>query len=347
MQNNRKLVIPMNRIMVFDSTLRDGSHANKHQFTEKQIADYCSTLDESGMDVIFVGHGNGLGASSSQIGFSLVNEMKMLRVAREHLKKTKLGAYLIPGFGTIRDQISKAIDLGVDVFEIGCHCTEADISEQHINYIAKSNITAYGTLMMFHMASPDIVLENAKKMESYGAAGVILMDSAGASTNDMIIEYTDLLTENLSIPVGCHAHNNLGLAVSNTYTAIEHGAQIIDGTLRGYGAGAGNCQLEAICALLYKMGWDSRISIDFFQLLKKSDELMDSIMHESMGISPISIASGVAGVFSAFKEHAVKAGEAFGVDPKEILLEVGKRKAVGGQEDIIIQIASEISGMKE
>ena len=242
MQNNRKRVIPMNRIMVFDSTLRDGSHANKHQFTEKQIVDYCSALDETGMDVIFVGHGNGLGASSSQIGFSLVDEMQMLRVAREHLKETKLGAYLIPGFGTIRDQISKAIDLGVDVFEIGCHCTEADISEQHINYIVNSNRTAYGTLMMFHMASPDIVLENAKKMESYGADGVILMDSAGASTNDMIIEYIDLLTQNLSIPVGYHAHNNLGLAVSNTYTALEHGAQIIDGTLRGYGAGAGNCQ---------------------------------------------------------------------------------------------------------
>ena len=334
-------MISMNRIFVFDSTLRDGSHANKHQFTEQQIADYCSALDDAGMDVIFVGHGNGLGASSSQIGFSLVDEIQMLQVAREHLKITQLGAYLIPGFGTIRDQISKAVDLGVDVFEIGCHCTEADISEQHINYIVRSQRKAYGTLMMFHMASPDVVLENAKKMESYGATGVILMDSAGASTNEMTMEYIDLLTKNLSIPVGLHAHNNLGLAVSNTYTALEHGAQIIDGTLRGYGAGAGNCQLEAICALLYKMGRDSQTNIDFFQLLKKSDQLMDSIMHEAMGIPPISIASGVAGVFSAFKEHALKAGKAFGVDPKEILMEVGRRKAVGGQEDIIVQIASE------
>lgn len=337
----------MNKIMVFDSTLRDGSHANKHQFTEKQILDYCSALDEAGMDAIFVGHGNGLGASSSQIGFSLVDEMQMIRIARENLKRTMLGAYLIPGFGTIRDQISKAVDLGVDVFEIGCHCTEADISQQHIEYISKRQRKAYGTLMMFHMASPDVILENALKMESYGADGVILMDSAGAATNDMITEYIGLLADKLSIPVGFHAHNNLGLAVSNTFTALEQGAQIIDGTLRGYGAGAGNCQLEAICALLYKKGWNSRISIDFFQLLKKSDALMDSIMHQPMGISPLSIASGVAGVFSAFKEHAVKAGEAFGVDPKEVLLEVGRRKAVGGQEDIIVQIASELSEKKE
>lgn len=347
MPNSRKLVIPMNKIMVFDSTLRDGSHANKHQFTEQQISSYCSSMDEAGMDVIFVGHGNGLGASSSQIGFSLVDEMQMLQVARKHLKKTMLGAYLIPGFGTIRDQISKAVDLGVDVFEIGCHCTEADISEEHINYIIQRQKKAYGTLMMFHMASPDVILENAKRMESYGADGVILMDSAGASTNDMVTEYTELLTEHLSIPVGFHAHNNLGLAVANTYTALENGAQIIDGTLRGYGAGAGNCQLEAICALLHKKGWDSMIDIDFFQLLKKSDQIMDDIMHEPMGISPLSIASGVAGVFSAFKEHALKAGHAFKVDPKEILLEVGKRKAVGGQEDIIIQIASELSETKE
>ncbi len=337
----------MNKIMVFDSTLRDGSHANKHQFTEKQISDYCTSFDEAGMDAIFVGHGNGLGASSSQIGFSLVDEMQMIRIAREKLKKTMLGAYLIPGFGTIRDQISKAVDLGVDIFEIGCHCTEADISQQHIEYISKRQRKAYGTLMMFHMASPDVILENALKMESYGANGIILMDSAGASTNDMVREYIGLLTDKLSIPVGFHAHNNLGLAVSNTFTALEQGAQIIDGTMRGYGAGAGNCQLEAICALLYKKGWNSRIRLDFFQLLKKSDVLMDSIMHEPMGISPLSIASGVAGVFSAFKEHAVKAGEAFGVDPKEVLLEVGRRKAVGGQEDIIVQIASELSEKKE
>ena len=333
----------MRKIRVFDSTLRDGSHANGHNFTEKQVKSYCNAIDSVGLEVLFIGHGNGLGASSAQIGFSKVDDVILLNTAREHLRNTKLGAYLIPGFGTIRDNIIPAIKSGVKVFEIGCNCTEADISKEHIEYIRKNDLEVYGTLMMYHMTDTETIVENAKKMEDYGANGVIIMDSAGASTKELVEETFYELSQKLEIPIGFHAHNNLGMAVANTYTAICNGATIIDGTMRGYGAGAGNCQLEAICGLL-----DNKnvLDVDLLKLLNASEVVMDQIMHKPMGIDPISMISRVAGVFSAFKEHAIRAGKFFMVDPKEILLEVGKRKAIGGQEDIVIEVAKNLADKK-
>lgn len=331
----------MSRIMLFDSTLRDGSHAVQHQITRESIEDYCQAMDGTGIHTIIVGHGNGLGASSLQVGISLLEEETMLKTAFENLEKTRLGAYMIPGFGTIKDNLEPAIQVGVELFEIGCHCTEADITRQHIEYLRNKDKEPYGVLMMSHMASPERLLEECQKMQSYGALGVVLMDSAGAFTPEMVKRMITTLYDGLSIHVGFHPHNNMGIAVANAYMAIQEGASIIDGTLRGFGAGAGNCQLEDLVALLEKSG--IRTGIDFYRMLDVSEQVMPSIMEKDMGQDPISIISGQAGVFSAFKVHVLKAAKEFDVDPRDIMLELGRRKAVGGQEDMIVEIAEKLS----
>lgn len=331
----------MSKLKFFDSTLRDGSHAIKHQLSKKNIEDYCQAMDSAGMYTIIVGHGNGLGASSLQVGVSLLSDQEMLQIARKNLEKTKLGVYLIPGFGTIKDNIQPAIECGVDLFTIGCHCTEADTTKQHIEYILNKGKEVYGVLMMYHMASTERILEEATKMQSYGAKGVIIMDSAGASTPEMVKKTISTLYDGLDIKVGFHPHNNLGLAVANAYIAYNEGASIIDGTLRGFGAGAGNCQLEAFVALLEKN--DIKTNADLYRMLDASELVMPEIMGAEMGLSSLSIVSGMAGVFSAFKVHVEKAAKEFNVDPRDIFVELGKRKAVGGQEDMIVEIAEKLS----
>ncbi len=334
----------MPELQFFDSTLRDGSHAIKHQLTPDKVNNYCSKIDSVGLNTVIVGHGNGLGASSLQVGLSLHTDHELLSAAKASLHKTKLGAYMIPGFGTIKDNLIPAIDDGVDLFCIGCHCTEANITRQHIEFLREKGKEAYGILMMYHLASTERILEEAQKMESYGANGVILMDSAGASTPELVKKTISTLYNNLKIKVGFHAHNNLGLAVANSYTAIQEGASIIDGTLRGFGAGAGNCQIEALLALLIKEKYD--LKLDFYKLIDTSLLVMPSIMEKDMGIDPISIISGMAGVFSGFKIHVLKAAEKFNVNPCEIFLELGRRKAVAGQEDMIVEIASQLAYIK-
>lgn len=334
----------MSKIMFFDATLRDGNHAVKHQISKSQIKDYCLAMDGSGVHTIIVGHGNGLGASSLQVGLASTDEQEMLKTARENLEYTKLGAYMIPGFGTIKDNVIPALEAGVDLFKIGCHCTEADTTKQHIEFIRKQGKEVYGVLMMTHMASPEKLLEESRKMQEYGAMGIILMDSAGAYTPEMVKRNITTLVNGLDIRVGFHPHNNLGIAVSNAYIAIQNGATIIDGTLRGFGAGAGNCQLEDIVALLEKNNMDTGVNL--YKLLDCSDNIMPKLMNKEMGQDSISIVSGQAGVFSAFKIHVLKASKEFGVDPRDIFMEIGRRKAVAGQEDMVVEIAKELSGKK-
>lgn len=334
----------MKSIKVFDATLRDGSHAVKHQLTESQIREYCKSIDNAGMDAVIVGHGNGLGASSLQIGLSLLSDYEMLKVAKENLKRTKLGTYMLPGFGTIKDDINPALEIGVDVFKIGCHCTEADITKQHIEYLARKGKEVYGVLMMCHMASPSRLLEESEKMQGYGAKGVILMDSAGALTPEMVKNIILTLKESLNIEIGFHAHNNLGLAVSNTYLALQEGATIVDGTIRGFGAGAGNCPLEVLIALLIKERW-SIPREEWYRLLNTSDNIVKYFIEENNN-STTSIVSGVAGVFSGFKIPVINIAKEFGVDARDIFFELGRLKVVAGQEDMIIDVASELQRKK-
>lgn len=331
----------MSKLMIFDSTLRDGSHAIRHQLTKNNIEDYCQAMDSAGMETIIVGHGNGLGASSLQVGLSLLKDNDMLRTAKDNLSKTKLGIYMIPGFGTIHGNLKPAIDDGVELFTIGCHCTEADTTKQHIEYLCNQNKEVYGVLMMFHMTSTENLLEEARKMQSYGAKGIIIMDSAGAATPELVIRTISTIYEKLDIKIGFHPHNNMGLAVANAYLAIKEGASIIDGTIRGFGAGAGNCQLEALIALLEKS--NIKTGVNLYKLLDTSEIVMGKIMGKDVGLDPLSIVSGMSGVFSAFKVPVQKAAREFGVDPRDIFVELGKRKAVGGQEDMIVEIAERLS----
>lgn len=331
----------MSRIRFFDATLRDGSHAIQHQLTKETIATYCEAMDNAGMYTIIVGHGNGLGASSLQVGLSKLSDAEMLQTARQHLKRTKLGVYMIPGFGTIKDDLVPALEVGVDLFKIGCHCTEADVTRQHIEYICNQGKEIYGVLMNYHMASIDRLLEEAKKMQSYGAQGIILMDSAGASTPEMVKRTIATLVERLYVLVGFHPHNNMGLAVSNAYIALQEGARIIDGTLRGFGAGAGNVQLEALSALLMKEGYE--LNQNLYTMLDTSEQVIRKAMKEDRALTDVSIVSGMAGVFSSFKTQVLAAAKEFNVDPRDIFVELGRRKVVGGQEDMVVAVAEQLA----
>lgn len=335
----------MNGVYFFDSTLRDGSHAISHQIDAKSIKEYCCRADKVGMYTIIVGHGNGLGASSLQVGLSALTDRQMLVTARKELKKTKLGVFLIPGFGTIKEDLAPAIDIGVDLVCVATHCTEADITQQHIEYVKKKGKEAYGILMMQHMLTKEKLLEQTLKMQEYGAQGVVLMDSAGASIPEEVSEKIKFLAENLNIRVGFHAHNNLGMAIANSYYAIKSGAGIIDGTMRGFGAGAGNCQLEALAAILCKIG--NKPGLDLYKMMDISDEIVAKMMRKAQEISSVSLISGLAGVFSGFANHVKKASEKFGVDPRDIFMELGRRKMVAGQEDFIVDVAMYLAQKKK
>lgn len=334
----------MNNLLIIDSTLRDGSHAVRHQLTANDISNYSKGAEAAGTQLLVVGHGNGLGASSLQLGMSLLPDEEMLSLAKKELKKTKLGAFLIPGFGTIKNDIEPAIEIGIDALLVACHCTEANITKQHIEYVIEKGIKAYGVLMMSHMISAKELLGQALLMQDYGASGVILMDSAGASLPQNVREKVRMLCKHLNIDVGFHAHNNLSLAVANSMAAIEAGATILDATSKGLGAGAGNCQLEVLVAVLEKMG--IKTALDLNQVIANGENIISKIKRQTAEISADSLISGLSGIFSGFAPHAKKAAKRFNVDTKEILIELGKRKVVAGQEDIIIDVAVQLLAKK-
>lgn len=329
-------------VLFFDATLRDGSHAIKHQLALTAVEEYCRGIDDAGLYTIIVGHGNGLGASSLQVGISLNNDNDLLSTARKNLKKTRLGTYSIPGYGTIKDNLIPAIDIGVDLFKIGCHCSEADTTAEHIHFLRSQNKEVYGVLMMIHMLDAQSLLAEVKKMESYGAMGVVLMDSAGALLPEDVKIRIQTLVNHVDIRIGFHAHNNMGMAVANSLVAIDYGASIIDSTLRGFGAGAGNCQLEALLTVLEKM---NRIQkIDLYRIMDVSETIVaKKLQSKPQEITAVSLMSGSAGVFSAFAEPVKKAAKEFNVNMRDIFVELGKRKVVAGQEDMIVDVAMNLA----
>ncbi|MDA8905252.1 4-hydroxy-2-oxovalerate aldolase [Candidatus Thioglobus sp.] len=330
-----------NKILISDATLRDGNHAISHQMTESQISSYCIAADRAGVPIVEVGHGNGLGASSLQVGRSLVDDIAMLTIARENLKKSRLGVHVIPGFATIENDLRPAIDCGVDVFRIASHCTEADITENHIRFCKMQGKTVFGVLMMSHMAGKEVLSDEASKMQEYGAEAVILMDSSGNYLPNDVKEKVSFLEENLNISVGFHAHNNLGMAIPNSVAAIESGATIVDGCSRGFGAGAGNAQLEVLVAVLQRMGYE--LGIDLYKMLDASDIAERDLIKILPSISSTSVVSGLSGVFSGYLRPVIRIANDFNIDPRDLFFELGRRKVVAGQEDFIINVASEIS----
>lgn len=327
----------MKNVTISDATLRDGSHAIAHKLTKEHIASYAKAADAAGIPIVEVGHGNGLGASSLQVGLSLLDDREMLETARVNLTRSKLGIHVIPGFATIKRDLTKAFELGVDVVRVASHCTEADITERHISYSRENGKEVYGVLMMSHMASRELLLEEALKLQAYGAEGVIIMDSAGTYLPHDVTDRIGHLVKHLNVPVGFHAHNNLGMSIANSLAAVETGAKIIDASARGFGAGAGNAQLEVLVAVLAKMGYET--SIDLYKVLDAADIVEQEIMDTIPSIKSISIVSGLAGVFSGFSKHVMNAAKEYGVDPRDIFFELGKRSIVAGQEDIIVEVA--------
>lgn len=326
-------------------SLRDGSHVVRHQFTKEQVVEITKGLNEAKVPYIEVTHGDGLGGSSVQYGFSKVDDIELIRAAKEVSDFSKISVLLLPGIGTVED-LKEAREAGADMVRVATHVTEADVSAQHIRYAKEElGMEVVGFLMMAHSATPEKILEQAKLMESYGADVVYATDSAGALLPHEVTARIGLLAENLNIPIGFHAHNNLGLAVANTLAAIDAGATYIDGSLRALGAGAGNTQSEVLIAVLDKLGYD--LGIDKYKLMDISDELVKPILVEPQIVDTDSLMLGYAGVYSSFKLFAQRAAKKYGIDSRDILIRLGEIGVVGGQEDMVEEVAAIMSKEKK
>jgi 4-hydroxy 2-oxovalerate aldolase len=325
-----------------DSTLRDGSHALAHRYTAEQAAAIAGALDRAGVPVIEVSHGDGLGGSSFNYGFSAQDERELIRAAAIAVRHAKLAVLLLPGIGVAED-LREVHELGASVARIATHCTEADIAIQHIGMAKRLGMEAVGFLMMAHMIEPGRLLEQAQIMEAAGADCVYVVDSAGAMTVDDARVRVRALKDGLrpETQVGIHAHNNLALSVANSMAAVEEGADQVDGCSRGLGAGAGNCPTEVLVAVSDRLGWET--GVDPLRIMDVAEDVVAPIMPRPQTIDRASLTLGYAGVYSSFLLHAERAAERFGVDARDILLELGRRGVVGGQEDMIVDVALELS----
>lgn len=330
-------------VFITEVALRDGSHAIRHQFTVEHVTSIAKALDDANVPYIEVSHGDGLGGSSLQYGFSLTNELELIEAAASVVKNAKIAVLLLPGIGTMSD-LKKAAQLGAKMARIATHVTEADVSPQHIALAKDLGLETVGFLMMSHMAPTEKLVEQAKLMESYGADTVYVVDSAGALLPHQVKERIRALKNTLKINVGFHAHNNLSLAMANTLVAIEEGATRIDGSIRCLGAGAGNTQTEVLIAVLEKLRIQT--GIDLYKMMDIAEDLVAPILEKPQEITKDSLVLGYAGVYSSFLLFAQRAAKRFGIDSRDILLELGKRKVVGGQEDMIIDIAAEIANRR-
>lgn len=328
------------KVIITEVALRDGSHAIGHQFTTEQVSKIAGALDEAGMPYIEVSHGDGLGGSSLNYGFSKVNEMELIEAAADAVKQSKIAVLLIPGIGTV-DELNEAARLGAKMARVATHVTEADVSPQHLYRAKELGMETVGFLMMSHMATVDKLVEQAKLMESYGADTVYVVDSAGALLPHEAAERIRALKGELACQVGFHAHNNLSLAMANTLAAIEEGADRIDGSIRCLGAGAGNTQTEVLVAVLDRLGIET--GIDMYKMMDIAEDLVAPILQKPQEITKDSLVLGYAGVYSSFLLHAQRAARQFHIDSRDILIELGRQKVVGGQEDMIFDVAAELA----
>jgi 4-hydroxy 2-oxovalerate aldolase len=327
------------RVRLLDSTLRDGSHAIQHRYTPEQVRLIAGRLDEAGMHSIGVGHGDGLGASSIQYMRSLHTDDELLTAARQAVRRARLAVTFQPGIGDKR-HLQRAAELGADLVRIATHCTEADISIQHIELSRELGMVVHGDLMMPHMTSPAKIAEQARIMVDAGATGVHIMDSAGALTMDDVRARIAAMLQDFDgeAEAGIHAHQNLSLAVANTEVAFQEGATLADACLAGAGAGAGNCQMDALVAVLGKLSVET--GIDLWKLEDLADEVVRPILATPPTVDGMTFTQGFAGVPGSFLHHARRTADRFGVDARDLLVEVGRRKSVSGQEDLLIEVAA-------
>jgi 4-hydroxy-2-oxovalerate/4-hydroxy-2-oxohexanoate aldolase len=322
------------QIKTHDMSLRDGMHPKRHQITVEQMRAIASGLDEAGVPLIEVTHGDGLGGASVNYGFAAATDEEYLRAVIPLLKTSKVSALLIPGIGTV-DHLKLAADCGVTTIRVATHCTEADVSEQHIRLGRRMGLDTVGFLMMAHMAEPQKILEQARLMERYGANCLYVTDSAGYMLPDDVTARFTLLREHLrpETELGFHGHHNLSMGVANSLAAIAAGARRIDCACGGMGAGAGNTPLEVFIAVCNRMGIET--GVDLFKVSDVAEDLVTPILDAPVRIDRNSLTLGYAGVYSSFLLFARRAEAKYGVPAREILLELGRRKLVGGQEDMI------------
>jgi len=330
----------MNNIIITDSSLRDGNHSVKHTISLDSIKKYCQAADNAKVPIVEVGHGNGLGASSLLIGQATHTDAEMLSTARTNLPNSKLGVHVIPGIATVEKDIKPAIDLGVDVFRIASHCTEATVTKSHIDYLNKTGKEVIGVLMMTALASADELLDNAQIMQDYGAQAIIIMDSTGTYLPNDVEERIGLLVDVLNIPVGFHAHNNLNYAIHNSIVAIQCGATYIDACIRGFGAGAGNAPLEVLLPVLDKYGYS--VDINFKQIINEADNVLDYLVPKVPVSAPVNILTGLNKLFSGFERPIIKASKLNNIEYSSLIFELGNRKLVAGQEDLILEVAQQL-----
>ncbi|GGK29936.1 4-hydroxy-2-oxovalerate aldolase [Streptomyces camponoticapitis] len=327
----------MSHVLIHDPTLRDGHHAVGHQLDAAQLRAYAAAADAAGIPVVEVGHGNGLGASSLQVGRARLSDDEMLSVVREALTHSRMGVFMLPGWGRAQD-LDKAIAHGADVVRIGTHCTEADLAERHLGHLSERGVEAHGVLLMSHMAGPEQLAEQCARLVEFGACGVGILDSSGHFLPADVTARVAAIRAAVDVPVMFHGHNNLGMAVANSVAAVEAGAEIIDACARGFGAGAGNTQLEVVVPVLERLGHTT--GIDLYRLLDATDFAGRELMKVPPTIDSLGVVSGLSGVFSGFKTRVLEISGREGVDPRDVFFELGRRQAVAGQEDLIVDVVA-------
>ncbi len=322
------------KVTLHDMSLRDGMHAKQHQISLDEMVAIATGLDEAGIPLIEVTHGDGLGGTSLNYGFPAHSDEEYLSAVIPKLKQAKVSALLIPGIGTV-DHLKMAYDHGVTTIRVATHCTEADVSEQHIKAAKAMGLDTVGFLMMAHMISAEELVVQAKLMESYGANCIYCTDSAGYMLPEHVTERIALLRSELKpeTEIGFHGHHNLGMSISNSLAAMEAGATRIDGSVAGLGAGAGNTPLEVFTAVLDRMDVDH--GIDLYKIMDVAEDIVTPMMDQPIRIDRDALTLGYAGVYSSFLLFAQRAEKKYGVPARDILLELGRQKTVGGQEDMI------------
>jgi len=328
-------------VRVTDSSLRDGSHAKQHQFTVEDVTAVVAALDHAGVPVIEVTHGDGLGGSSFNYGFSLVDERLLIEAAVKVATRSKIATLMLPGVGTM-DDIRAARDLGASLVRIATHCTEADVAAQHFRIALDVGLETAGFLMMSHSVTPEELARQALVMQDAGCQCVYVVDSAGALILDEVTDRVAALRTALGpqTQVGFHGHQNLSLGVANTILAIRAGAVQVDGSTRSFGAGAGNTPTEGLAAVCERLG--IRTGIDVFKIFDAAEDVVRPIMDGECVLDRLSLIMGYAGVYSSFLKHAYRTADRYGVSGSEILVRAGERRLVGGQEDQLIDIALEL-----